>query len=94
MMLFGPFLMASIPGICILLLTWWLSKKDIPLGLRLLPGLITIAVSIVLFYIGLEYIRGFEGAAYGLLSIFLILFALTSFVFAKSTYKNNSAKHR
>ena len=76
MMLFGPFLIALIPGICILLLTWWLSKKDIPLGLRLLPGLITIAVSIVLFYIGLEYIRGFEGAAYGLLSNWRPSFAL------------------
>ncbi|PQD96968.1 hypothetical protein CYL18_03560 [Pradoshia eiseniae] len=93
MMFFGPFLMALIPGICILLLTWWLSKKDMPLGLRLLPGLMTIAVSFVLFYIGLEYIRGFEGAAYGLLAIFLILFALTSFVFAKSTYNNNATKH-
>ncbi len=83
MMLFGPFLVACIPGICILLLTWWLSKKDIPLFVRLLPGLITIVVSLVLFYVGFENIRGFEGAAYGLLAIFLILFALTSFVFAR-----------
>ncbi len=82
MMIFAPFLVACIPGIAVLLLTWWLSKKDIPIFTKVLPGLITIVVSIVLFYIGYVNIRGFEGAAYGLLAIFLMLFAVTSFMFA------------
>ncbi|MGG0737528.1 YesK family protein [Niallia taxi] len=83
MMLFGPLLIACIPGICILLITWWLSKKSVSLFVKLLPGLTTIVIAIVLFYIGFENIRGFEGAAYGLFSIFLILFASASFVFVR-----------
>ncbi|MCM3216489.1 hypothetical protein ABER75_00860 [Niallia taxi] len=83
MMLFGPLLIACIPGICILLITWWLSKKSVSLFVKLLPGLTTIVIAIVLFYIGFENIRGFEGAAYGLFAIFLILFASASFVFVR-----------
>lgn len=85
MMLFGPFLVACIPGICILLLTWRLGKKDIPTFIKLLPCLLTIVVAIGLFYVGFVNIRGFEGAGYGLLAIFLIIFALISLRFARTT---------
>lgn len=85
MMLFGPFLVACIPGFCILLLTWWLGKKDIPTFIKLLPCLLTIVVTIGLFYVGFVNIRGFEGAGYGLLAIFLIIFALISLRFARTT---------
>jgi len=36
-----------------------------------------------MFYIGFVNIRGFEGAAYGILAFFLIVFAIVSFVMAK-----------
>lgn len=38
MMLFGPLLIACIPGICILLITWWLSKKSVSLFVKLFTG--------------------------------------------------------
>lgn len=85
MMLYGPLLVALIPGGFILLLTWWLAKKRLSLLLISLPSLITIVVALVLFYIGIVEIRGFEGAAYGFLSIFLITFAIISLILAKKT---------
>ncbi|WP_163580533.1 YesK family protein [Gracilibacillus saliphilus] len=80
MMLLGPFLIALIPGLIILALTWWFSKKGFPLSVRLLPGIITIIAAVVLFYIGFVNIRGFEGAAYGFLGFFLGMFSIVSFV--------------
>ncbi|WP_208586162.1 YesK family protein [Gracilibacillus suaedae] len=80
MMLLGPFLMALIPGVIILTLTWWFSKKGFSLSVRLLPGFIAIVVAIILFYIGFVNIRGFEGGAYGILGFFLGIFSIISFV--------------
>ena len=85
MMLYGPLLAALIPGVFILVLTWWLAKKRLSFLLISLPSLITIVVAFVLFYIGIDKIRGFEGAAYGILSIFLITFAIISLFIAKKT---------
>ncbi|WP_347860824.1 YesK family protein [Salimicrobium sp. PL1-032A] len=78
-MLNGPLLVSLIPGIIVLALTWWFSRRGLPLYIRILPGgLLTIA-AVILFYIGFVNIRGFEGAAYGILCFFLILFSITSF---------------
>ena len=85
MMLYGPLLGALILGGFILLLTWWLAKKRLSLLLISLPSLTTIVVALVLFYIGIVEIRGFEGVAYGFLSIFLITFAIISLILAKKT---------
>ncbi|MET3322728.1 UNVERIFIED_ORG: hypothetical protein ABIC97_005881 [Peribacillus simplex] len=41
----------------------------------------------ILFYIGYVNIRGFEGAAYGILSVFLICFAIISLIMAKKPSK-------
>ena len=75
--------MALIPGIIILTLTWWFSKKGFSLFVRMLPGILALIVAAILFYIGFFNIRGFEGAAYGILSFFLLTFAITSFVVGK-----------
>ena len=83
MMLVGPFLMALIPGIIILTLTWWFSKKGFSFFVRMLPGILTIIVAAFLFYIGFYNIRGFEGASYGILSFFFLIFAIISFVLGK-----------
>lgn len=80
MMLTGPLLMAIIPGVIILIITWWLSKKGFPLVVKLLPSIITIIAAAILFYIGFVKIRGFEGGAYGILAFFLVIFAIISFV--------------
>ncbi|MFB7641764.1 YesK family protein [Peribacillus butanolivorans] len=41
----------------------------------------------MLFYIGYVNIRGFEGAAYGILSVILICFAILSLIMAKKPSK-------
>lgn len=83
MMLLAPFLIALIPGIIILLLTWWFKKKNFSLSVRIVPGIIGVVGAIVLFYIGFVNVRGFEGAGYGLLSVFLIIFAFIAMAMAK-----------
>lgn len=83
MMLFAPFLMALIPGIIMVALTWWLSKKGFSLLGRMLPGILTIITAVIFFYIGFVKIRGFEGGSYGMLSFFLIVFAIISLVIGK-----------
>ncbi|MGX2962101.1 hypothetical protein JNUCC23_23150 (plasmid) [Peribacillus sp. JNUCC 23] len=80
MMILGPFLMAIVPGIIILLLTWWFNKINLSLSLRIVPGILTVIAAIILFYIGFIKIRGFEGASYGILAFILIIFAIISFV--------------
>ncbi|WP_233260493.1 YesK family protein [Paenisporosarcina sp. OV554] len=49
----------------------------------MLPGILAIIAAAILFYIGFVNIRGFEGAGYGILSFFLIIFAIISFVVGK-----------
>ncbi|WP_000979292.1 MULTISPECIES: YesK family protein [Bacillus cereus group] len=88
MMLLGPLLMALLPGGIILALTWWFSKKDFPFLIRMLPGLITIMAAAILFYIGFVSVRGFEGGAYGILSVFLIIVSIVSFFIGKRVNVN------
>lgn len=83
MMIFVPFLVAFVIGIIILLVTWWFKKINLPLFGRIIPGVLTVIAAIILFYIGYVKIRGFEGAAYGFLSVFLICFAILSLIMAK-----------
>jgi hypothetical protein len=83
MMFLVPFLIALIPGVIIFLVTWTLAKKGYALSVRMLPGILLITFSLVVFYIGFVHIRGFEGALYGILSFFLIMFALISMVIGK-----------
>lgn len=83
MMIFGPLLVALIPGIIIWTLTWWLSKKGVPHLIKMLPGTLAVISAFILFYISMVHIRGFEGAAYGFLSFFLLLVAFVSFLISK-----------
>jgi hypothetical protein len=78
MMLVGPFLMALIPGIIILTLTWWFSKKGFSFFVRMLPGILAIIVAAIISFVlgkkditvGLKYEKLINGAIYneGLLS--------------------------
>lgn len=70
--------MALIPGIFIVVLAWWFRKKRFSLFVRMLPGILLIITAVILFYIGFVNIKGFEGGAYGILSFFLIIFAIIS----------------
>ncbi len=83
MMLFGPLFMSFIPGIVVLLVTWWFRRMNFSLFVRLTPGMLTVIAAMILFYVSFVHIRGFEGAAYGFLAFFLVIFAVISFIMAK-----------
>ncbi len=83
MMIGIPLLIGLIPGLIVLLLTWLFRRMKWRLPVRMIPAILTVIASIVLFYIGYVEVRGFEGAAYLFLALFLILFAIISFVMAK-----------
>ncbi|MEY8734685.1 YesK family protein [Peribacillus frigoritolerans] len=82
MMLGVPLLVACVPGMLVILLAWWFRKLHLSLFVRLLSGILTVITSIILFYIGLVNIRGFEGAGYGILAFFLLPFAIASSIIA------------
>ncbi|WP_374149031.1 hypothetical protein [Priestia megaterium] len=50
---------------------------------RMAPSILTVITAAVLFYIGYGEVRGFEGAGYLFLSMFLLLFAVVSYMVAK-----------
>ena len=83
MMIGVPLLIGLVPGLIVLLLTWLFRRMKWRLPVRMIPAILTVIASIVLFYIGYVEVRGFEGAAYLFLAVFLILFAGISFVMAK-----------
>ncbi|WP_144697561.1 YesK family protein [Fictibacillus phosphorivorans] len=82
-MFFGmPFLISSVPGVVVLFFTWWLRKKNVSLFIKLVPCLLTVISSLVIFYVSLEFIRGFEGAAYGILAFFLLCYGVAAYFLA------------
>lgn len=83
MMLLVPILTAFIPGIIILTLTWWLSKKGLSLYVRVIPGILAMIAALILFYVGFVTIRGFEGGAFGILSFILFIFSVISLFMGK-----------
>lgn len=83
MMIGIPLLIGIVPGLIVLLLTWLFRRMKWRLTVRMIPATLTVIASIILFYIGYVEVRGFEGAAYLFLAVFLILFAIISFVIAK-----------
>ncbi|GAB1794942.1 YesK family protein [Priestia megaterium] len=83
MMIGGPLLIALLPGVLILVLTWLFRKMKWNKVVRMAPSILTIITAAVLFYIGYGEVRGFEGAGYLFLSVFLLLFAVVSYIVAK-----------
>ncbi|MBT2757535.1 hypothetical protein J7E71_16710 [Mesobacillus foraminis] len=88
MMLLVPILTALVPGIIILLLTWWFSQKGFPFVIKMLPGILLIIAAVILFYIGFVNIRGFEGGAYGITGFTLTIFSIISFSIGKKDTTN------
>lgn len=75
-----PFIAALIPSLIILLVAWWFGKRDYPMFIRILPGILLSVAAIIIFYISITQIRGFEGGVYGILSFTLIVFGIISFL--------------
>ncbi|MGG1564692.1 YesK family protein [Priestia megaterium] len=63
--------------------SWLFRKIKWNKVVRMLPSMLAVMAAAVLFYIGYVEIRGFEGAGYLFLSIFLLLFAVVSYIVAK-----------
>lgn len=83
MMIGGPLLIALLPGVLVLLVTWLFRKMKWNKGIRIVPSILTVMAAVVLFYIGYVEIRGFEGVGYLFLSVCLLLFAIAAFISAK-----------
>ncbi|KNH20641.1 MAG: YesK family protein [Priestia megaterium] len=83
MMIGGPLLIALLPGVLLLLVTWLFRKMKWNKVIRMIPSMLTVIAAAVLFYIGYVEVRGFEGAGYLFLSMFLLLFAVVSYILAK-----------
>ncbi|MBU3573479.1 hypothetical protein IUJ58_21235 [Priestia aryabhattai] len=83
MMIGGPLLIALLPGVLVILVTWLFRKMKWNKVIRMLPSILTVITAAVLFYIGYVEVRGFEGAGYLFLSMFLLLFAVVSYIVAK-----------
>ena len=83
MMIGGPLLIALLPGVLLLLVTWLFRKMKWNKVIRMIPSMLTVIAAAVLFYIGYVEVRGFEGAGYLFLSVFLLLFAVVSYIVAK-----------
>ncbi|MBX9967755.1 hypothetical protein H7K06_09475 [Priestia aryabhattai] len=83
MMIGGPLLIALLPGVLILVLTWLFRKMKWNKVIRMNPSILTLMAAAVLFYIGYVEVRGFKGAGYLFLSVCLLLFATAAFIIAK-----------
>ncbi|MDR7242622.1 MULTISPECIES: YesK family protein [Priestia] len=83
MMIGAPLLIALLPGVLVLLVTWLFREMKWNKVIRMIPSMLTVIAAAVLFYIGYVEVRGFEGAGYLFLSVFLLLFAVVSYIVAK-----------
>ncbi|MGG0592446.1 hypothetical protein ABEY80_21670 [Priestia megaterium] len=83
MMIGGPLLIALLPGVLLLLVTWLFRKMKWNKVIRMIPSMPTVMAAAILFYIGYVEVRGFEGAGYLFLSVFLLLFPVVSYILAK-----------
>lgn len=83
MMIGGPLLIALLPSVLVILVTWLFRKMKWNKVIRMLPSMLAVMAAAVLFYIGYVEVRGFEGAGYLFLSVFLLLFAFVSYIVAK-----------
>ncbi|PEZ00438.1 hypothetical protein CN326_22695 [Bacillus sp. AFS018417] len=81
-MIFAPVGLGVLVDIIVILLTVFLRKRTDSRTLKNVPGIVGTLVALYLFYRGFFEVRGFEGAAYGILSITLIIFALISIIIA------------
>ena len=83
MMIGGPLLIALLAGVLVILVTWLFRKMKWNKVIRMLPSMLTVMAAAILFYLGYVEVRGFEGAGYLFLSVFLLLFAVVSYIVAK-----------
>ncbi|MEH6891523.1 YesK family protein [Bacillus sp. JJ864] len=81
-MIFAPVGLGVLVGSIVILLTVFLRKRTDSRTLKNAPGIVGTLAALYLFYRGFFEVRGFEGAAYGVISITLMIFALISITIA------------
>lgn len=77
-MIFVPVGLGILVGAIVILLTVFLRKRTDSRVLKNVPAIVGTLAALYLLYRGFFEVRGFEGAAYGVISITLIIFALLS----------------
>ncbi|HDR7620677.1 hypothetical protein QRE62_13200 [Bacillus mycoides] len=82
MMIFAPIGLGVFVGAIVILLTVFFRKQTDSRVIKNVPGIVGTFAALYLFYKGFFEVRGFEGAAYGVISITLIIFSLISITIA------------
>ena len=89
MFFIAPLLVAAIPGVIGLLLTWLFRTRKSNVYVRILPSLLMLAGAGGFIYYGINVVRGFEGASWSLVGIFLFFFSLAGFFMLEFPQKQN-----
>lgn len=84
-----PFYMGIAVGLIIYLIAFFIRKNNKP-TMALIPGCIGVIAGLILFLYGYMFIRGFEGAAYSMMGIPILIIAIIS-IFSKKT---NNESHQ
>ncbi|MDE5052945.1 hypothetical protein NQZ71_25250 (plasmid) [Niallia taxi] len=80
-MFFMPFYMGITVGLIIYLLAF-IFRKNKKSSIALIPGYIGVIAGLVLFLYGYMFIRGFEGAAYSMMGVPILIISIIS-IFSK-----------
>ncbi|MED3648051.1 YesK family protein [Halalkalibacterium halodurans] len=83
MFLLVPISVGIIVGLVVFFATKWLISVKKSKTVIYVPAILSIVISISLILYGFIFIRGFEGAAYLILSIIVLLFAIPSLFYAR-----------
>lgn len=81
LLLFAPLGLGALIGIVIIVLSLVLKKKSATSAK--IPGYAGVIISVILFCIGYFIVRGFEGAAYSILGIIILIFTIIAFLVVK-----------
>ncbi|WP_315906585.1 YesK family protein [Priestia koreensis] len=87
-MMVGAPLLVSLPlGLLVIVLSIWLRKRRVRTWLLLLPSFVLMLTGIVFFYVGIAFIRGFEGASYSFIGLFLMIFSAVGIMVSRIQVK-------
>ncbi|MEW4283508.1 YesK family protein [Priestia koreensis] len=87
MMVAAPLLASLLLGLIVIVLSIWLRKRRVRTWLLLLPSFVLMLTGIVFFYVSIAFIRGFEGASYGFIGLFLIIFSAAGIMVSRTQVK-------
>ncbi len=86
MLLFAPIGLGAIIGIIFIAITHYLKKNQS--SYAKIPSYLAALSAVVIFIISFQ-VRGFEGAAYGILAVTILIFSIIAFVVSLTSKKNH-----